>query len=121
MSIGETATAGPVANTTNETPPLQPTGCLAPPDVEFRIGLPGWITGLSGDFGVRGIVTEQDLKFTDILKDLDMIASGSLYARYHRWEIFADGQYMKVSDTARLRGLLFQEANVDLKSAFAEA
>ena len=104
-----------------ETPPLEPTGCVAPPDTEFRFGLPGWISGLSGEFGVRGIVTEQDLKFADILKDLDMIAAGSLYARYHRWEIFADGQYMKISDTASLRGILFQEANVGLKSAFAEA
>src|SRR5262249_23486137 len=59
--------------------------------------------------------------FTDILKDLDMIVAGSLYARYHRWELFADGQYLKLSDTAKLRGFLFQEANVGLKSAFAEA
>jgi len=49
-----------------------------------------------------------------------MLASGSLYARYHRWEIFADGQYMKVSDTEPLRGFLFERANVALKSAIAE-
>src|SRR5947207_2267982 len=49
-----------------------------------------------------------------------MIAVGSRYARYHRWEIFADGQYMKLSDTATLPGLLFDTARVSLKSAFAE-
>src|SRR5947199_5160488 len=103
-----------------ETPPLEPTGCVAPPDTEFRFGLPGWISGLSGEFGVRGIVTEQDLKFADILKRLDMIAAGSLYARYHRWEIFADGQYLKLADTAPLRGILFESASIALKSAFAE-
>jgi opacity protein-like surface antigen len=103
-------------------PPPQPESwCVTPPDTEFRIGIPGWITGLQGDFGVRGVVTEQDVKFTDILKRLDMIAVGSLYARYHRWEIFADGQYMKLSDTAVLPGLLFDTAHVSLKSAFAEA
>jgi opacity protein-like surface antigen len=95
--------------------------CETPPPVEFRIGIPGWMPGLSGDFGVRGVVTEQDVKFTDILKRLDMVAVGSLYARYHRWEIFADGQYMKISDTATLPGLLFDSAHVSLKSAFAEA
>jgi opacity protein-like surface antigen len=102
-------------------PPPPGSWCITPPDIEFRIGIPGWITGLEGDFGVRGIVTEQDVKFTDILKRLDMIAVGSLYARYHRWEIFADGQYMKLSDTAVLPGLLFDTARVSLKSAFAEA
>jgi opacity protein-like surface antigen len=101
-------------------PPLE-SWCVTPPDTEFRIGIPGWITGLQGDFGVRGVVTDQDVKFTDILKRLDMIAVGSLYARYHRWEIFADGQYMKLSDTAVLPGLLFDTARVSLKSAFAEA
>jgi len=102
-------------------PPPPESWCVTPPDTEFRIGIPGWITGLEGDFGVRGIVTEQDVKFTDILKRLDMIAAGSLYARYQRWEIFADGQYMKLSDTAKLPGLLFDTAHVSLKSAFAEA
>jgi hypothetical protein len=104
-----------------EPPPPAESWCVTPPDTEFRIGIPGWITGLQGDFGVRGVVTEQDVKFTDILKRLDMIAVGSLYARYHRWEIFADGQYMKISDTATLPGLLFDRARVSLKSAFAEA
>jgi hypothetical protein len=101
-------------------PPPEP-WCVTPPDTEFRIGIPGWLAGLSGDFGVRGVVTDQDVKFTDILKRLDMIAGGSLYARYQRWEIFADGQYMKISDTAVLPGLLFDTAHVGLKSAFAEA
>jgi opacity protein-like surface antigen len=101
-------------------PPPPPPWCVTPPDTEFRIGLPGWLTGLSGDFGVAGLATDQDVKFTDMLKRLDMIAAGSLYARYHRWEIFADGQYMKLSDTAPLRGILFESARISLKSALAE-
>ena len=70
-----------------EPPPPPQSWCVTPPDTEFRIGIPGWITGLQGDFGVRGVVTDQDVKFTDILKRLDMIAAGSFYARYQRWEI----------------------------------
>lgn len=104
-----------------EAPPIVSSGCVAPSDTEFRIGIPGWMAGLSGDFGVRGFVSEQDVKFTDILERLDMIAAGSLYFRYHRWEIFADGLYMKLSDTAQLRGILFDSARVSLKSAFAES
>jgi hypothetical protein len=103
-----------------EAPPIVRNGCATPPDTEFRIGIPGWMPSLSGDFGVRGLVSDQDVKFSDIFKRLDMIAVGSLYARYHRWEVFADGQYMKLSDTAQLRGILFESARVSLKSAFAE-
>jgi opacity protein-like surface antigen len=105
-----------------EAPPPPPESwCVTPSDTEFRIGIPGWIAALSGDFGVKGVVSDQDVKFTDILKRLDMIATGSLYARYHRWEIYADGQYLRLHDTAVLPGLLFDTANVSLKSAFAES
>src|SRR5207248_2631759 len=113
--------AGPETYTDKESPPVEKKGCETPPPFELRIGIPGWVAGLSGDFGVRGAVTDQDVDFTEILKRLDMIAVGSLSARYHRWEIFADGQYLKVSDTAVLPGLLFDTARVSLKSAFAEA
>ena len=94
--------------------------CVTPPETEFRIGLPGWLAGVQGDFGIAGLVADQDVQFTDILKRLDMIAAGSLYARYHHWEIFADGEYLKLADTEPLRGFLFESASIALKSAFAE-
>src|SRR4051812_2220948 len=74
-------------------------GCTPPAETEFRIGLPVWMAGLSGDFGVRGTVADVDIKFSDIFKRIDMIAAGSLYARSHRWEFFADGLYLRLSDT----------------------
>ena len=115
------ALAGSGSYDYKEAPPSPPQPwCVTPPDTEFRIGIPAWLSGVQGDFGVAGLVTDQDVKFTDVLNRLDMLASGSLYARYHRWEIFADGQYMKVSDTEPLRGFLFESARVSLKSAFAE-
>jgi hypothetical protein len=103
-----------------ETPPIVSTGCARPADTEFRIGLPGWMSDLSGDFGVAGLVSDQQVNFGELFKRLDMVVAGSLYARYQRWEIFADGQYLKLHDTAQLGGLLFESARVSLKSAFAE-
>lgn len=94
--------------------------CLPPPDTEFRVGLPGWISGLSGDFGVRGTVADVDVPFKDILERIDMIAAGDVYYRYHRWEFFADGLYLRISDDADVRGVLFGNAHVAIKSAFAE-
>ena len=119
--LASVALAGPENYDYKEAlPPPPQSWCVTPPDTKFRIGLPGWLAGVQGDFGVAGLVGDQDVNFTDILKRLDMIASGLLYARYHRWEIFADGQYLKLSDTEPLRGFLFESASIALKSAFAE-
>src|SRR5262249_48003360 len=38
-----------------EVPPIEK-GCVAPKDFELRIGLPGWLAGVSGDTGVKGVV-----------------------------------------------------------------
>jgi hypothetical protein len=112
--------AGPPEQDSKSIPIVQKEGCSAPDDVEFRIGIPGWISGLSGDFGVRGVVADTDISFADLLSDLDMMAAGSLYFRYHRWEMFADGLYLKVSDSAPLHGLLSGNARISLKDAFSE-
>ena len=102
--------------------PIQAQACETPAPLEVRIGIPGWITGMSGDFGVRGIVSPLDVKFTDILERLDQIPIVlSAYVRYHRWEFFGDGQYLKLSDSVTLPGLLFDRADIELKSAFVEA
>src|SRR5262249_41470079 len=117
---GTTLRAGPPEQDSKSVPVLQKEGSAAPDDVEFRIGIPGWISGLSGDFGVRGVVADTDISFGDLLNTLDMMAAGSIYARYHRWEFSADGLYLKVSDSAPLRGILFGNARVSLKDAFSE-
>ena len=101
-------------------PPIEKK-CEPPADTEFRVGLPGWMAGLSGDFGVRGTIADVDISFQDILKRIDMIATGDIYYRYHRWEFFADGLYIRLSDDADLRGVLFGNAHIAIKSAFAEA
>jgi len=95
LLLASTVWAGTETFEAKSSPPVEQ-ACEPPQPYEFRIGIPGWISGLSGDFGVHGVVTDQDVKFTDLLKRLEMIAIGSLYARYQQWEFFADGQYLKL-------------------------
>ena len=109
------------ADGSKQTPVPVKTGCETPPDTEFGIGLPGWMAGMSGDTGVFGVIAQPDIEFHQLLSHLDMIASGSLYARYHRWEFSADGLYLRVSTDASLRGILFTSAHVAVKQAFAES
>jgi hypothetical protein len=97
-------------------PEIQP-WCQTPSQLEIRIGLPGWIAGLSGDVGVKGVVSNIDVGFEELFRHLTHVPIAlSVDIRYHRWELFGDGQYMEVGDSATLPGLLFTNANVHIKA-----
>ena len=102
-------------------PPPQP-WCETPPTLEIRIGAPGWFAGLSGDVGVKGVVSNIDISFDEIFRHLTHVPIAlSADIRYHRWEFFGDGQYMEVGDSATLPGLLFTNANAHVKYGLGEA
>ena len=97
-------------------PEIQP-WCQTPSPLEIRIGIPGWIAGLSGDVGVKGVVSNIDVGFEELFKHLTHVPIAlSVDIRYHRWELFGDGQYMEVGDSATLPGLLFTNANAHIKA-----
>jgi len=101
--------------------PVAKSWCEPPPTWEVRIGVPGWMAGLSGDSGVKGVVNNVDVSFDQMLKHLTHFPIVlSLDTRYQRWEFFGDGQYMEIGAHATLPGLLFTNANVHIKSGLAE-
>jgi opacity protein-like surface antigen len=102
--------------------PMPEPWCQTPPPFEIRIGIPGWLAGLSGDSGVKGVVSNADVSFDQLLTHLThvpIVLSADI--RYQRWEFFGDGQYLEVSDSVTLPGLLFTNANLHIKSGLAEA
>lgn len=95
--------------------------CQTPPSWEIRVGLPGWMAGISGETGVKGVDADSDIRFEQLLKHLTHVPLVlSIDARYQRWELFGDGQYMEVGDAVSLPGLLFTNANIHLISGLAE-
>jgi hypothetical protein len=116
------AMAGVESDYSKSPPPLAPEPwCETPPTLEIRIGIPGWLAGLSGDSGVKGVVSSVDVGFDQLLRHLThvpIVLSADI--RYQRWEFFGDGQYMEVGASATLPGLLFTNANLHLKSGLAE-
>jgi hypothetical protein len=102
-------------------PEMQP-WCETPPPWEFQIALPGWASKLTGDFGVAGIVVPLDISVDKLLQHLDAVPiSIAAYARYHRWEIFGDGEWVQVhvgAVTPKQR--LFTNADLDVGYAFWE-
>jgi hypothetical protein len=114
--------AGPEPyDTSKEAPPPPISWCETPKPFEIRIGIPGWISTLEGDFGVKGIVAPLDVSFDELLRHIDAIPVVlSAYVRYHRWEFFGDGEYIQLGTSARLPGLLFTNADIGVKYAFVE-
>jgi hypothetical protein len=95
--------------------------CETPPLWEVRIGVPGWLAGLSGESGVKGVKSFSDVSFDSLLNHLTHFPVAlSIDARYGRWELYVDGQYIEVGTSATLPGLLFTGADVHIKNALAE-
>jgi len=114
--------AGSDYDLSKETPPPPPQPwCETPQTLEIRIGVPGWMAGVSVNSGVKGVVTSPDVSFDQILTHLTHIPlTLSVDVRYQRWEFFGDGLYMEVGASASLPGLLFTNANIHLKSGLGE-
>jgi opacity protein-like surface antigen len=116
----ESATSD-VKDYSKEVVPIEKSWCQPPPPWEIRIGLPGWLAGMSGDSGVKGLEASTDVSFDQLLNHLTHFPVAlSINARYRRWEFWVDGQYIEVGTHATLPGLLFTDANVHIKNALAE-
>ena len=62
-----------------------------------------------------------DIGIDELVRHIDALPVAlSVYARYHRWEFFADGEWIQLHESAQLRGLLFTSADLDLGFAFWE-
>jgi hypothetical protein len=104
-----------------EVPPVEQSWSQTPPPWEIRLGLPAWLSGVSGDSGVKGVVYNTDVSFDQLLTHLTHFPIAlAADIRYQRWEFFGDGQYIEVGASATLPGLLFTNADAHVKSAFAE-
>jgi opacity protein-like surface antigen len=108
-------------DSSKEVPLVEKSWCETPSLWEVRIGAPGWLAGLSGESGVKGVVDRADVSFDTLLHHLTHFPIAlSINARYQRWVFWVDGQYIEVGTSATLPGLLFTDANVHLKNALAE-
>ena len=75
-----------------------------------------------GDVGVKGVVSNIDIGFEELFKHLTHVPLAlSADIRYHRWELFANGEYIEVGDSAKLPCLLFTNVNAHIKAGGAGA
>lgn len=101
---------------------IAPAPTPPPKEWDLRVGIPGWLSGISGESGIRGLVDSSDVSFSELFNHLTHVPLAlSADFRYKRWELFGDGQYLEVGASATLPGILFTDAHVHLKDGLAEA
>ncbi|WP_244555078.1 hypothetical protein [Mesorhizobium prunaredense] len=66
----------------------------------FTVSLYGWLAGLEGDVGAGGRTAHVDATIGDILDNLDIAVMGLAEARYERFGVFTDLNYVKLSTSS---------------------
>src|SRR5881398_152508 len=84
----------------------------APPTItqsepwHFTIAAPGWMAGLDGTIGVRGVNADIDVGFDQILQHLDMIFAMRAEAQKGPFGIYGEVIYIGLSDNAQINRLI---------------
>src|SRR5438552_1453423 len=73
---------------------------------QFTIAAPGWVAGLDGTIGIRGVNANIDVGFDKILQHLDMIFAMRAEAQKGPFGIYGEVIYIGLSDVAQINGLI---------------
>src|SRR5690349_2145757 len=100
-----------IGSVTAGTLELQPKETAAPSITQsepwqFTIAAPGWLAGMGGTIGVRGVNADIDIGFDQILQHLDMIFAARAEARKGPFGIYGEVIYIGLSDNAQVNGLI---------------
>src|SRR5438093_3574420 len=102
------AFVGPVVAGSVELAPKE----TAPPSItesepwQFTIAAPGWLAGLDGTIGIRGVNADIDVGFDQILQHLDMIFAMRAEAQKGPFGIYGEVIYIGLSDNAQINRLI---------------
>ncbi len=83
----------------------------------FSASAYGWLAGLEGDVGIGGRVANVDASIGDILSNFDIGVMGLAEARYKRFGVFTDINYVQLSASQDAPlGLLASSADAKVKN-----
>jgi hypothetical protein len=109
FACAATALIGPLVAGTVELQPKE----TAPPTItqsepwQFTIAAPGWMAGMNGTIGIRGVNADIDVGFfDDVLEHLDMIFAMRAEAQKGPFGIFGEVIYLGLSDGAQINGMI---------------
>jgi len=74
---------------------------------QFTIAVPGWMAGMDGTIGIRGVNADLDVGFfDDVLEHLDMIFTLRAEAQKGPFGIFGEVIYIGLSDNAQINRMI---------------
>jgi hypothetical protein len=90
---------------------LQPKESVPPPITQsepwqFTIAAPGWLAGLDGTIGIRGVNADIDIGFNEIAQHLDMIFAMRAEAQKGPFGIYGELIYIGLSDGAQINRMI---------------
>jgi hypothetical protein len=97
----------------------------APPTItesepwQFTIAAPGWMPGMDGTVGLRGVNADVGIDFGDIFRHLDMIFAMRAEADKGPFGVYGELIYMSLSDSAEVNGLV-QKVDVRVDQYLAD-
>ena len=106
-----TAPDAPAGGTPTSSPPQGSSGKW-----EFTVAPYLWLAGISGTVGVRGLTTDVDASFSDILNTLNFGFMGVFEARKNKFFLATDLMYLSIGETKTTTGPLFSSLKVDQKT-----
>jgi hypothetical protein len=90
-------------------------------DWQFSVGIPGWLAGLNGDFGVRGMnPVHVDVPFKEILQNLEIGAMLRADAQHGKWGFYVEGIYLKLGADGKPPGPLLNSIDMQIQQVLAE-
>jgi hypothetical protein len=72
----------------------------------FTIAAPGWLAGMDGTIGVRGVNADIDITFPEIVQHLDMIFAARAEAQKGPFGIYGEVFYIGLSDNTQINRLI---------------
>lgn len=92
------------------------------PTVQAIIAPYGWMSGVSGDVGVRDLSADVDVRFVDLLKHLRFAAMGTFEVEYGPWLLVSDNMYLSLAvDHTLSRGRLQPNLDFTFKAFIGQA
>jgi len=66
----------------------------------FEITPYAWLAGIDGDVTVKGQKVHVKQSFSDLIDKVDLAGAVIAIANYNRWQVFAQGDFFSLSDSA---------------------
>lgn len=120
ISVLVAGVAGLHAGETTAVLDKQPAELVPETGWQFTMVAPGWLAGIEGTIGVRGVEGSIDDSFGDIIDNLGILGAASIEGRNGRFGFILEGIYTKTVVGGPTPGPLLSTVSIEMEQVLAE-